>query len=224
MKHIWWLILACLFLLPILASAHEISFEDKICVCAGDLNGNMVVDEVDLQILLDCFKGQCTEPCEGNNCPELEEHECTEQNGCYADLNHSHEVGRGDVAVLLGNWGDCPKPGDVNDDGVADLEDIVKVQADMGNDCTQDLDYEGRVGGNDLAIAEAAWGPGDDHHPGTDLNRDKVLSIAELISVFNSQGRDCRSDIDDNGSINIVDLCFVCGRTTEDCQDYGCPP
>lgn len=218
------LVLCCTVSLT--ASAHEISLEDKVCVCYGDLNDDKWVDEVDVQLLLDCFNGECSEPCvEDRNsepCPEVEEKECTMQNGCLADFNHNHEVGEGDLAVLLGNWGRCPEAGDVTGDRVADRDDILKVQADMGRDCTQDLDYEGRVGGNDLAIAESAWATGVDHHPGTDLNRDEQLSIVELISVFDSQGRDCRSDMDDDGDIDLLDLCIVCAETEEDCAAFGC--
>ncbi len=213
--------------LPMSASAHEISIEDKPCICYGDLYQDLdqarVVNQHDVQALLDCFNGECSIPCDGADCPDVELKECSEKYGCPADLNHNHEVSHGDLMVLLGNWGDCPDPGDVNRDKAVDIDDVVMVEAALGRICTQDLDYQGRVGGNDLAIAEAAWDSYGDHHPGTDLDGDGLLSIGELISVFNSQGRDCKADVNYSGEVDREDLCYVCRLTTEDCREYNCP-
>ena len=152
------------------ASSHEISYDGKICRCIGDVDENGRVDEGDIQRILDCFQGECSELDPGQPLDE----ECSESIGCPEDVNHNHFVGRDDIQVTLAHWGPCPLDGDVNGDGEANQEDAEAVLEDIGRDCRTDLDRSGRVGGNDLAIAEAVWGPHDDPNLGADLDGDEV--------------------------------------------------
>ena len=54
--------------------------------CPADLNGDGIVDPVDLATLLGAW-GQCP--------------------GCEADLNGDDIVGPADLAILLASWGPC---------------------------------------------------------------------------------------------------------------------
>lgn len=58
---------------------------DCVPTCAGDLNGNGVVDAADLSILLGAWGGSTVGP----------------------DIDNSGSVDAGDLAILLGNWGPC---------------------------------------------------------------------------------------------------------------------
>ncbi|MCP3960444.1 MAG: hypothetical protein GY719_21580 [bacterium] len=226
------LAIACGLCLPAAgARAHEISYDGKIMAatpvavlpdyyrCIGDVDGNSVVDDGDVQRILDCFQGECSELDPGQDPDE----ECSEEFGCPEDLNHNHSVGRGDVRMVLANWGDCPVDGDIDGDGDADEDDMNAVLEDLGRDCRTDLDRNGLVGGTDLAIAEAVWGPHDDPHLGTDLDGDG-LSIAELMAVFNAIGTSCRADFNYDGTVDFGDYCEVCALVGGSCSIIICPP
>lgn len=183
--------LALFLVLPI--SAHELTYDGKICECLGDLDHDDDVDADDIPLLLDRFDDLCSN-----------------SEGCAEDLNHNHRVGEGDLRVLLAHWGPCREEGDVNGDGVADQDDYDRVLDDQGKECGVDIDGDGRVGGNDITIAEAAWGPGDDHHPGSDVDGNGSLSVLDLLAVVESLGRNCQSDIDGDGLVSCADLGHVC--------------
>lgn len=68
----------------------DIFFRDRGSMCVGDLNGDFVVDPIDLAMLLG-FWGP-VDPCPPYVKP---------------DLDFDCEVGPGDLAILLGNWGPC---------------------------------------------------------------------------------------------------------------------
>lgn len=55
----------------------------------------------------------------------------------FADVNNDGTVDGGDLALLLGAWGDCPTP---------------------GGPCTGDLNGDGVVDGGDLALLLGSWG------------------------------------------------------------------
>ena len=195
--------------------AHEVTYEAKVCECVGDVNYNGTVDEHDVQRILDCFGGSCLTPEDpGYDCPLI--------TGCIQDVNHNHQIGEGDLDVLLANWGPCPLEGDVNRDGHLDWDDVDKVERDLGLECRTDLDRDGRVSGNDIAIAEAAWGPTRDPHLGSDIDGNGFLSITDLLQVVNTMGRNCFSDVDRNGVVDCSDVLWVCEQTASDCSGLEC--
>ena len=205
--------------LTMAASGHEVTYEDKVCECVGDVDNSGTVDELDVQQVLSCFGGICV----SSDDPD---YDCPLDTGCVEDVNHNHRVGEGDLDMLLANWGDCPLEGDVNRDGDLDRRDVDRVVADLDLDCRSELDGNGRVNGNDIAIAEAAWGPTRDPHLGTDVNRDGVLTIIDLLLVIETMGLNCRSDVDRDGIVDCLDVNWVCERTQSDCSDLACaaPP
>lgn len=174
------------------AESHEITYDGKICECLGDLDDDGDVDDDDIPLLVRAF---------GRDCPENE--------GCLEDLNHNHRVGGGDVQVLMGHLGRCRVEGDVNGDRFVDQDDYDLVVSQQGLACRVDIDGDGQVGGNDMAIAEAAWGPGDDHHPRADIDDDKFLSVTDLMAVFDALGRSCKTDVDGDGWVTCEDLWHV---------------
>ena len=215
----WVCVLFALLSFPWTAGAHEVTFDARICVCIGDLEPDGRVDEGDVQKLLDCFDGSCTvidtdiEPGK----------ECSQSEGCPADLNNNHLVGEGDLRILLGHWGPCPEAGDVNEDGVADMDDVLAVLGRLGTDCLADLDGQGKVDGNDIAMAEAAWFGGDGYFEGADADGDGNYTIADLLRVVENLGVDCRADIDGNGTVECLDFEYACGFAGVDCSTLSCP-
>ncbi len=227
-KNMRWAAIICLLLLPAVDRGHELNFEGKTFTelrqwCFGNLNGyeeggtEMIVDAEDVLALVAQFGATCPEECE-YPCPEARNF----------DLNHNHVVGEGDLRVLLGNWGPCRDRADVNGGGDVDHDDAVAVADDIDLleplDCQPDLDFSGGVEGNDLNLAQLAWGPGDDHQG--DVDRDGYLEIADdLLAVVNSLGRGCTSDVDFNGTVDCEDLECICDGAF-DCCDIGpatCP-
>ncbi len=223
------LAIVCLWLLPAVAGGHELNFDGKTIVelrqwCVGNVTGfsdditEMVVDADDVTELVANFGAECPEDCEYPFCPAV----------CDFDLNHNHVVGEGDLRVLLGNWGPCRDQADVNGDGVVDLDDAAQVVADLGTDCRPDLDLSGVVEGNDLNLAQLAWGPGDDHQG--DVDRDGLLEIADdLLAVINALGRECTSDVVFDGTVDCEDLMCVCDEgldccavVASECPELGC--
>ena len=208
----------CWLLQPAGAWGHEINFDGKLFTrqdlmewCIGNLtgledDGSEVVDAEDVTELVALF---------GTPCPD----------GCLADWNHNHVIGEGDLRVVLGNWGVCRPRADVDGDGVVDLEDAAAVVADLGLDCRPDLDYSGVVEGNDLNLAQLAWGPGDDHQG--DVDRDNALEIGDdLLAVVDALGRHCTADVDFDGTVECEDLEHVCSIADIDCCDLAaavCP-
>jgi hypothetical protein len=200
-------------------TAHEVTFDARICVCIGDLATDGKVDEDDVQVLLDCFDGECSLSFDDIEVGK----ECSDSLGCPADLNNNHLVGEGDLRVLLGHWGACQEPGDVDDDGDADLDDVMEVLDQQGLDCRADLDREGRVGGNDIAIAEAAWFGGDGAFARADVDGSGTLGILDLLKVIESMGQGCRADIDGNGTVECQDFDYACGFVPTGCGGLSCP-
>ncbi|MCP4834640.1 MAG: hypothetical protein GY895_07715, partial [Phycisphaera sp.] len=63
---------------------------NSVCRC-GDLNGDGIVNGVDLGLYL---------AVGGNPCPELED--------CPADITFDGDINGADLGRLLGDWGLCP--------------------------------------------------------------------------------------------------------------------
>lgn len=195
-----WIAMSVFFSLAFAVTAHEITYDGKICECLGDLDGDDDVDADDIPWIVRSFGQECPD-----NAP------------CDEDLNHNHRVGPGDVQVLMGHLGRCAEEGDVNGDGVVDRDDYDTVVLNQGLACRVDIDGNGQVGANDFAIAETAWGPGDDHHPWVDIDEDEFLSITDLMAVFNALGRHCGADVDGDGWVTCDDIGHVIelGQLTE---------
>lgn len=218
-----------LLLVPGTLCGHELNFDGKTVTeirewCIGDLTGfsdvapEMVVDADDVTELLPYFGEECLDDCVVPFCPPE----------CNFDLNHNHVIGEGDLRVLLGNWGPCRDRADVNDDGEVDLDDVAAVLDDLGTDCRPDLDFSGEVEGNDLNLAQLAWGPGDDHQG--DVDGDGYLEIGDdLLAVVNALGRDCYNDVIFDGTVDCDDVIRVCDAglnccavAAEACPDLDC--
>ncbi|MEM7352428.1 MAG: hypothetical protein AAF657_16635 [Acidobacteriota bacterium] len=205
------------------SQAHELTFSGKFFapadvsdVCIGNLNGidDDDVRRVDLRdfvILSESFGEPCPEPWETEHCPE--------------DLNHNHEIGPGDREVLMANWGRCRYRADVDGDGDVDPEDARVVLTDLGLDCRPDLDWNDRIEGRDLHLAQIAWEPGEDLQG--DVDGDGLLEIGEdLMAVLESLDIGCEADVDLNRAVDCADLDEICGRETVDCCELdltACP-
>ena len=200
-----WIVTACLAWLPLAAQAHELTYDAKICTCLADLNADGAVDQQDIAVILDHFH-----------------EECDQTEGCPYDLNHNHLIGESDATALLGHWGDCPVPGDVTGDGIADAEDSAAVLDALGRDCRTNLDLRGLVTDNDFALASYAWRGGEGQFPRIDVDGDGFQSILDLILVNDNLGLDCRPDLDYNGEVDCYDYLDVCYFTGESCSPSDC--
>ena len=58
---------------------------------------------------------------------------CNELNSCPTDLDGSGSTGVNDVLLMIGSWG--TPDGDVNDDGITDVSDILIILEFFGQDC-----------------------------------------------------------------------------------------
>ncbi len=154
-----------------------------------DLTGDHQVDYDDVGVLVARF-GAC--------------------GGCQADFNENGFVGRGDLLILLGNWGDCGVKGDLNDDGGVDVQDLDQVTADLGLQCRIDLDHNGRVAGIDQHLAEMAWFGDPDYHPMADIDESGGLDPTDLLVVVRANGTDCSSDVNHDGSVDSLDVDMIC--------------
>lgn len=113
---------------------------------SADLNGDGVVDNKDLQILLG-FWGPYTEG-EFNS----------------PDINGDGTVGVPDLLAVLSNWGTCDGdcPADLNGDQEVNKQDINIVQAFWGMENpilanSPDLNDDGMVNSQDLLILLGSW-------------------------------------------------------------------
>lgn len=163
------------------------SIEEEIW--CKDLTGDHQVDYDDIGVLVARF-GPCVR--------------------CRADFNENGFVGRGDLLMMLGNWGDCGVKGDVNGDGTVDQADLDQVTSDLGLKCAIDLDHNGRVAGIDQHLAEMAWAGDPDYHPAADIDHSGGLDPTDLLQVVQANGDDCSSDINHDGVVNDRDTDMVC--------------
>jgi len=199
--------LASLVLLSAAANAHEITYEGKICECLGDVDDDGDVDRDDVDAVLDSFYAICDDAT-----------------GCIEDLNHNHRVGDGDLRVLLGRWGDCPLEADVDRDKDRDVDDALAILGDLGLDCRGDLDWNGTIEENDVEIAEDTWGLSPDYHPvSLVLDDEPGLALQDLLALYEALGRDCRADVDRNGTVECNDFDELCLLTPGACNGLTCP-
>jgi hypothetical protein len=118
--------------------------------CPWDLNGDGVVNVLDLILLVQSF-GPCDDP---DDCPE--------------DFDGDGFVGILDLLALLWNFGFCPGfeecPWDLNGDGVVDHSDLRELLQHLGpcddpDDCPWDFDGDGFVGPLDILALVLNFGP-----------------------------------------------------------------
>ncbi len=150
---------------------------------------------------------------------------------CPGDLNENGFVGETDLRIVLAHWGPCAVPGDVDGNGSATVLDLQIVLLDAllvnGPNCQADLDYNGRVDGNDYALAELEWtrvGNSDDEHHEevAEVDGNPTLGVADVLQVLEASGEDCRSDVNHDGVIDNADaqcVCLYLGYTEEQCLD-----
>ncbi len=130
---------------PNTAASAPVGDEPIIAVCAGDFDGDGVVDSRDLSDLLVSY-GKCR--------------------NCIEDINGDSVVGDADLEALLDNWGACqtePRLGAQRErlDLGAESEDadLFGDQQEPGEtDCPSDLDGDGSVDATDLGIMLTRFG------------------------------------------------------------------
>ena len=123
--------------------AYEFQEGTTECPCPADVNGDGVVNVLDLIELLISFG-----PFEN----------------CSADLNDDGFVDVLDLIALLLNFGPCPGTPcvwDVNGDGVVDQSDLQQVVDNFGpcDGCPEDINGDGVVNGQDAAAVATHFGP-----------------------------------------------------------------
>jgi len=142
--------------LSLLAGAISFCEGEEECLCEGeegyvetyDLDGDGCIDQDDYDY---CFVPFW-------NIPPLDLSTCC--NECPPDLNLDGEVGPGDLAHLLGNWGDCDSwcPEDFNGDGIVGPGDLAHLWGQWGpceeagdTECSdlEDNDGDGLEDGDD---------------------------------------------------------------------------
>ena len=102
------------------------------CVLSADVNGDGVVDEEDLEIVLGAWG-----PAVSNTA---------------ADVNHDGKVGCFDRIFVLGNWGPCAEAGaDLTGDGMVDCRDVIAMLSGYG-DCFIDANEDGKWGAGDPSL------------------------------------------------------------------------
>jgi hypothetical protein len=84
---------------------------------SGDLNGDGVVDQLDLDIV-----NGVTDPC----APVID---------CPGDATGDNIVDLADLNLVLANFGQATDSGDVTGDNTVDLADLNLVLAGFGTDC-----------------------------------------------------------------------------------------
>ena len=129
------------------------------------------------------------------------------------DLNGDGWVDRDDLEILLKNWGPCKYIlstyakknciGDINQDQVVGVEDLLALLAAWNPRPNPDIDGDGIVGPNDLAILLDEWGKCNSTLTSTkandycraDLNGDHVVGVEDLLILLGAwtHGNDKRS-------------------------------
>jgi hypothetical protein len=163
------------------------------CCCAGDLDGNGIVDAKDVDLVTLLF-GPCPDdlPCpadfDGNGVVDLADVQFVLANFgvcCFADLNDDRRVDETDVDLFETCWfGELCPPGPCcplafNNDGLIDAADVAIVKAHLGPcagacPCPWDVDGNGSVGLEDLTQVLASTGeccPGD-------MNGDRIIATS----------------------------------------------
>ncbi len=131
----------------------------------GDINGDGVSDQDDLDLVLDVI---------GRSCAELSDLACRH---CVGDTNNDCVVNGIDLANVIAATGTFSGTADQNCDGIVDGADLAIVLANFGH-IRGDLDNNGMVTPADgllfPPIGTTYLDPG--YNPRADLNCDKVIS------------------------------------------------
>ena len=133
-----------------------------------DTDGDGVCDSADL-----CPGADDNIDTDGDGIPNG----CDTCEGSPFDLDGDGEVGAGDLAILLGNWGPCSPP----------------------SPCPADFNGDGQVNAADLAQVLGFWGVVDD---GEDTDGDGVQDACDICPGF-----DDGVDADGDGVPDGCDLC-----------------
>ncbi len=133
-----------------------------------------------------------------------------------ADLNDDGRVDRRDVNMLDAVFGSTCSDrltGDVNGDGVVSVRDFIKALPLIGSsNPTADLDNDGEVTGNDLAIIEGNLGATVGARVLGDATGDGLVNIRDILAALAQQGRNGPADCDGDGSVTADDLKIIQAR------------
>ena len=106
------------------------------------------------------------------------------------DVDQDGDIDLDDFDTFLIAFDDVP--GDCNENGVADMLDILLGEEDMDNNGVPDS-CQGCVG---------------------DLNGDNTIGVGDLLVIIDAWGacENCAADIDDDGVVNVTDLLYIVGN------------
>ena len=150
--------------------------------CPADVTGNGTVDGNDLDLIIVDYG--CTTTCAG-------------------DVNGNGVTGENDYVAAQGNLGACPVVEDVNGSGTVNIVDMSLVGQNDGLDCRADVDDSGTVDSSDAYIVAASVAGSADALPlaTADVDGNGSLTFADVLAVFSAGGRDCRTDVDRDGTV-----------------------
>jgi len=105
------------------------------------------------------------------------------------DLNGDGQVSAADLAILLGDWGNCPSlPPDLDGNGVVGSTDLgIFLGAWGATGGPADFNQDGMVGPQDLANLLGEWG--NFTPPCGDLNEDGVVTASDLAILLGAWTR-----------------------------------
>lgn len=174
------------------------SYPPEACVVSADVNRDGWVNGADLGVLLGSWG-----PAPG---------------GSLADFNLDGRVSCFDEKFLLGNWGECvPVDTDLDGDEELDLNDAGILLEAYGT-CSHpspgscppelplDLDNNGRIDANDVAIVNCYLGQPAPALPDVDFDRDGVVDADDRAVVQAAAGRLCPYDLNQNGLVEGTDI------------------
>ena len=216
--------------------------------CPEDLDGDGIVDEIDVEVLMESW-GICpssSSDCEGDfdEDGDVGPADLAILLGKYGqrdktvDLNGDNFIDDADVdvAILMANWGKCEP------DSLTEVEpyrstvafasrnaieaqysDVIvqEPKASKGSkSCPADLDEDGEVGPDDLAILLGRFGPC--RNCAEDLTGDGIVDEIDVDVLSASWGicpssspniRDfCEGDFDEDGDVDAADLAELLGK------------
>lgn len=133
----------------------------------------------------------------------------------FSSREHANETQRPVLTIEYEPATTAPCPGDLNEDGIVDVRDLLQLVHAYGETgaVPEDLDGDGIVDSSDLLVLLRNMGPCPE--PATacaaDLNGDGVVDVLDLLQVvhaFHTMGP-VPEDLDGNGIVDVHDLLFV---------------